>query len=439
MIHNQMKKSIVTIFVFAYMLNTYAQNINDSIAITNLLEKESRTWRSGDLQAHTDCWQERDYNKFWVNRGDGITLDIPTSMVLKPSEENFGKGGLAIISNVKMNIYNNQAWVNHDEISIDLQGKESYTHEMRFLEKVNDQWKMVGQSLYPYKPSEKQNEITSFVQTVDIESGKIETVKVINEHYEAPNWHKDNYLILNSEGRLKKIDLVTKEISEINTGSITALNNDHGLSPDHKTLVLSNFDKSGSTLSEMVSSLYLVPVEGGTPRKVSTADICFWHGWSPDGKTLAYVGMKGDNLDIYTIPVNGGKAKRLTKTEGLDDGPEYSPDGKYIYINSYRSGHMQLWRMRADGSRPEQLTFDQNSNWFPHVSPDNKWIAYISYVENQEQNHPFGKQVKLRLMNLETREIEDLTPVFFGGQGTINVPSWSPDSKKVAFVSYSVN
>jgi Tol biopolymer transport system component len=201
---------------------------------------------------------------------------------------------------------------------------------------------------------------------------------------------------------------------------------------------LSNFDKTGSSLSEMISSLYLVPVEGGTPKKVSTDAICFWHGWSPDGKTLAYVGMKGDNLDIYTIPVNGGKAKRLTKTEGLDDGPEYSPDGKYLYINSYRSGHMQLWRMRANGSKPEQLTFDKYSNWFPHISPDNKWIAYISYVENQEQNHPFGKDVKLRLMNIETQEIKDLTPVFYGGQGTINVPSWSPDSKKVAFVSYSV-
>jgi Tol biopolymer transport system component len=283
-----------------------------------------------------------------------------------------------------------------------------------------------------------QRDTTSYIQTVDIESGKIETVKVISDHYEAPNWHKDNYLILNSKGRLKKLDIATKEISEINTGSITALNNDHGLSPDHKTLVLSNFDKSGSTLSEMISSLYLVAVEGGEPKKVSTDAICFWHGWSPDGKTLAYVGMKGDNLDVYTIPVNGGKAIRLTTAEGLDDGPEYSPDGKYIYINSYRSGHMQLWRMRADGSRPEQLTFDDYSNWFPHVSPDNKWIAYISYVKNQNQNHPFGKDVKLRLMNIETREIKDLTPVFYGGQGTINVPSWSPDSKKVAFVRYSI-
>ena len=99
---------------------------------------------------------------------------------------------------------------------------------------------------------------------------------------------------------------------------------------------------------------------------------------------------------------------------------------------------MQIWRMAPDGSKPEQLTFDKYSNWFPHISPDNNWIVYISYIEDQKQQHLFGKKVKLRLMNLETKEINDLTSVFYGGQGTINVPSWSPDSKRVAFVSYSI-
>ena len=144
-------------------------------------------------------------------------------------------------------------------------------------------------------------------------------------------------------------------------------------------------------MEELESSLYIVDVAGGEPQKVSTDEICFWHGWSPDGNTLAYTGYKKGNLDVYTIPVIGGKAKRLTKTEGLDDGPEYSTDGKYI-----------------------------------------------SYIEDQKQQHLFGKKVKLRLMNLETKEITDLTSVFYGGQGTINVPSWSPDSKRVAFVSYSI-
>ena len=182
----------------------------------------------------------------------------------------------------------------------------------------------------------------------------------------------------------------------------------------------------------------MLPIEGGVPRKVTDQVPSYWHGWSPDGNTLAYCAERNGNYDIYTIDVNGGEETRLTSTEGLDDGPEYSPDGKYIYFNSYRTGHMQLWRMKADGSDPEQLTFDENSNWFPHVSPDNKWVAYIAYTSDQKQDHLFGKDVKLRLMNLKTKEIKDLTPVFFGGQGTINVPSWSPDSKKIAFIGYQV-
>ena len=167
-------------------------------------------------------------------------------------------------------------------------------------------------------------------------------------------------------------------------------------------------------------------------------DLSFWYGWSPDGKTLAYCGGDFSNLDVYTIPVEGGTPTRLTNTPGLDDGPDYSPDGKYIYFHSYRSGRMQIWRMHPDGSQPEQMTFDENANWFAHPSPNNKWIAYIAYTADQKQNHPFGKDVKLRLMDIKTKAITDITPVFYGGAGTINTPSWSPDSKRVAFVSYSV-
>jgi len=349
-----------------------------------------------------------------------------------------GQGGQAYLSNFQFNIYGDQAWVNHDEVSVGVDGKETYTHEMRLLEKVNGKWKLVGQSLYPYQLPKQKTDTTSYLNIVDVTSKKVETVLIENRHFEAPNWHKDGYLLINSYGLLEKLDLKTKELSVFPTGNLSALNNDHGLSPDQNMLVLSNFDKRGSSWDTMESALYIMPVEGGEPKKVSTDAICFWHGWSMDGKTLAYTGVKKDNLYIYTIPVNGGKVKRLTKTEGLDDGPEYSPDGKYIYFNSYRTGHMQLWRMGVDGSHPEQLTFDSYSNWFPHISPDNQWMVYISYIEDQKQQHLFGKKVKLRLMNLQTREITDLTSVFYGGQGTINVPSWSPDSKRVAFVSYSI-
>jgi TolB protein len=432
-----MKKSILFL-ALSIVFGVHAQTAADSIAIIQLLEKESRTWRSGDVAAHAECWQERPYNKVWFNRGDGQTLSFDASLLINPSPETTGQGGQAIFSNIKMNIFGERAWVNHDEVSVNVNGKETHTHELRFLEKVNGDWKLVGQSMYPYKQSEKLSDTTSYINTVDIVSKRIETVYYANKHIEAPNWHKDGYLLVNSYGRLHKIDLETREWSTINTGNAIALNNDHGLSPDQKTLVLSNFEKLGSTMEELESALYLVPVEGGVPQKVSTEKLCFWHGWSPDGKTLAYTGMRDGDLEIITIPTKGGKAKRLTNTEGLDDGPEYSPDGKYLYFNSYRTGHMQIWRMAPNGSRPEQLTFDSYSNWFPHISPNNKWMAYISYVEDQKQSHLFGKKVKLRLMNLETKEITDLTTVFYGGQGTINVPSWSPDSKKVAFVSYSI-
>ena len=151
-----------------------------------------------------------------------------------------------------------------------------------------------------------------------------------------------------------------------------------------------------------------------------------------------YCAERNGNFDIYSISINSGAEKRLTTDPGLDDGPEYSPDGKYIYFNSYRSGQMQIWRMLAIGETPEQLTFDKYSNWFPHLSSDHKSLIYIAYVADQKDQHPFGQDVKLRLLDLKTKVIKDITPVFFGGQGTINVPSWSPDNRKVAFISYEV-
>lgn len=283
-----------------------------------------------------------------------------------------------------------------------------------------------------------KKDTVSYIHTVDIATSKIDTVLTINKHFEAPNWHPENYLILNSKGKLFKLDLSTKKTAEINTGFANQNNNDHGISPDNKWLAISHNDKSDTSKKPYKSAIYIVPVEGGSPRRITPEVPSFWHGWSPDGKTLAYCAERNGNFDIYTIGVEGGEEKRLTETEGLDDGPDYSADGKYIYFNSYRSGHMQIWRMLSDGSQPEQLTFDENSNWFPHPSPDNKWIVYIAYTSDEKQNHLFGKNVKLRLMDLKTKAIKDITPVFFGGQGTINVPSWSPDSKRLAFVSYLV-
>jgi Tol biopolymer transport system component len=172
------------------------------------------------------------------------------------------------------------------------------------------------------------------------------------------------------------------------------------------------------------------------PRPVTTTGPSYWHGWSPDGSTLAFCGERNGNFDIYTIPVEGGEEKRLTTAPGKDDGPDYTPDGKFIYFNSDRTGTMQLWRMRPDGSQQEQVTHDEFNNWFPHPSPDGKWLVFLSY-DKGVVDHPANQTVRLRLMPLAGGPIQELAK-FFGGQGTLNVPSWSPDSQKLAYVTYEL-
>jgi len=169
-------------------------------------------------------------------------------------------------------------------------------------------------------------------------------------------------------------------------------------------------------------------------RQVTELGPSYWHGWSPDGKTLAYCAERGGEFDIYTVATAGGEERRMTTAKGLDDGPDYSPDGKLIYFCSDRSGRMQIWRMRADGSEEEAVTRDERGNWFPHPSPDGEWLVYLSYEPGVE-GHPENRDVELRLLHLATGRTEVLAKLL-GGQGTINVPSWSPDSRRLAFVSY---
>jgi Tol biopolymer transport system component len=288
---------------------------------------------------------------------------------------------------------------------------------------------------------EASDSIHSSLRTVDIHSRQIETVYDADLHFEAPNWSPDGrFFVVNSKGRLYRVPAVgDKRLQEIPTGFATRANNDHGISPDGRHLVLSHSADEHITdpaQDWLASSIYIVPIAGGLPVKITTMAPSFWHGWSPDGRTLAYVGRRNDEWDIYTIPVGGGEERRLTTCRGLDDGPDYSADGQFIYYNSFCSGKMQIWRMRTDGSRPEQLTRDAYSSWFPHPSPDGRWVVFIAYLEDQGESHPFGRQVKLRLMDVRDGSVRDLTAPFFGGQGTINVPSWSPDSRRVAFVVY---
>jgi Tol biopolymer transport system component len=180
----------------------------------------------------------------------------------------------------------------------------------------------------------------------------------------------------------------------------------------------------------------VLPISGGAPRRITPLAPSYWHGWSPDGKTLAYCAERNGEYDVYTIPAEGGEERRLTTAPGLDDGPEYSPDGQFIYFNSERTGAMQIWRMQPDGSRQEQVTSDENNNWFAHPSPDGKWIVFLTYSKDVK-GHPEDKDVMLRVMPTGGGEIQVLAKLF-GGQGTINVPSWSPDSRSVAFVSYQL-
>ncbi len=250
-------------------------------------------------------------------------------------------------------------------------------------------------------------------------------------HIEAPNWSKDGrYLLFNSEGHIYRLPVAGGEPEQIDTGSANHCNNDHGLSPDGKRLAISDQSEDGK------SRIYILPSAGGTPRQITPLGPSYFHGWSPDGSTLAYCAERHGEFDVYTIPANGGEERRLTTAQGLDDGPDYTADGRYIYFNSVRTGLMQIWRMKPDGSQQEQVTFDDYNNWFAHPSPDGKWLVFLSYQKGVE-GHPADQPVKLRLMQQAGGPIQDLARLF-GGQGTINVPSWSPDSRQVAFVSYEL-
>ncbi|SDG68362.1 TolB family protein [Psychroflexus sediminis] len=278
----------------------------------------------------------------------------------------------------------------------------------------------------------------SILEIYDLSTHQREVIYEEAGHFEAPNWSsKDEYLLLNANGQLFKWDFKTKKKAEVDTGFAKNLNNDHGISPDGKQIVMSSADAISATDKEqwLTSKIYLLPSSGGVPELITPREPSFWHGWSPDGKTLAYTAKREAGFDIYSIDLRGGKETRLTDGKWLDDGPDYSHDGSYIYYNSMQSGSMEIWRMKTDGSQKTQLTKDSYSNWFPHPSPAGDSFAFLSYLEDQGEAHQPMKSVALRLYDLQTKTIKTLCE-FTGGQGSINVPSWSPDGRRFAFVSY---
>lgn len=279
-------------------------------------------------------------------------------------------------------------------------------------------------------PASAKTTLYSTLETVSIESGDRREVYTTEGRIEAPNWTPDGkLLVFNRDGQLERIPVEGGQPEPLETGFATRCNNDHGISPDAGSLAISD-----SSQAEHESLIYVVPLTGGTPRRVTQKSPSYFHGWSPDGKTIAFCGERGGKFDVYTIPAAGGEEVQLTNNAGHNDGPEYSPDGNYIYFNSSRSGREQIWRMNSDGTGQERVTNDGTNDWFPHFSPDGKWMVFLSYPTDVT-GHPENKDVMLRLMSMSDGKVRPLARLF-GGQGTINVASWSPDSQQVAFVSY---
>lgn len=276
----------------------------------------------------------------------------------------------------------------------------------------------------------------SLLIELDLETGNQRVILEEKRHFEAPNWSRDGkYLLINADGKLEKIGLNGEKMGMVSTGFANRCNNDHGFTFDGKQIILSHNDDSVGSGAN--SRIFMIPIEGGIPKLITPNFPSYWHGVSPDGEKLVYCAERNGDWDVYSIDIKTQIETRLTDANGLDDGPEYSYDGNWIYFNSHRTGRMHLYKMKPDGSDQTQLTFDSYDNWFPHPSPDNKKLVYISYINDQKGQHPFGQDVKLRLYEIESGKSKDLTPVFFGGQGSLNVHSWSPDGKKIAFVRYS--
>lgn len=307
------------------------------------------------------------------------------------------------------------------------------SHNKDVIEKVNFYNTRIvvptGQGFVAYR-----DYLGSMLEILDIQTAKSRIIYQSPRSLQAPNWTLDGgSLIYNSNGLLYRYNLKNNTPSVIPSGYATSNNNDHVISFDGKMLAISHHSKDDNNSS----IIYTLPIGGGEPKRVTAKGPSYLHGWSPDGKYLTYTAQRNNDYNIYIIPSSGGEEIQLTTAPGLDDGPEYSPDGKYIYFNSVRSGTMQLWRMKPDGSEQQQLTNDELNNWFPHISPDGKWIVYLTFGKDvSPSDHPFYKHVYLRLMPT-SGGASRVVAYLYGGQGTINTPSWSPDSKKVAFISNS--
>ena len=284
------------------------------------------------------------------------------------------------------------------------------------------------------KPKER---MTSVISIFDMQSKFSRVLLSVDHHLEAPNWSPDGKsLLVNYGGDLYRVPLDRPRLERVDLGDVHGVNNDHGISPDSSTFAVSAQGPAGG------SQVYLVPTSPDPKARLVTPDApSYFHGFAPDGKYFAFVGQRAGNFDLYRMPVAGGPEERLTSNVGYDDGPDYSPDGNWIYFNSNRSGSWDIWRIPPDGAGPddakaERVTSDEMEDWFPHPSPDGKWIVFLSFPKGTE-GHPANQHVQLRFIAAdETPAKPHFLMKLFGGQGTMNVNSWSPDSTRFAFIRY---
>jgi len=291
--------------------------------------------------------------------------------------------------------------------------------------------------------AQRQHVTKSKITIYNIGSKSTKVIYESSKLIEAPNWSPDGkYLLVNTGGNLYKLPVGgsgSSELQKIDLGSLTKCNNDKSISPDGKLIA---FSSSGRAKG---SQVYTVPSDGGTPKLIVPETPSYFHGFSPNGKWLAVVAQRSGNFDLFRVPVDGGQQQRLTVSPGYDDGPDYSPDGKWIYFNSNRSGAWRIWRMPANGAgssdeKAQQVTNGEYEDWFPHCSPDGKWLLFVSFPKGTETHNDRMPGVMLRMVPLPGKKIQQ-SPIqtlttFFGGQGTINVNSWSPDSMQFAYVTY---
>jgi regulation of enolase protein 1 (concanavalin A-like superfamily) len=289
------------------------------------------------------------------------------------------------------------------------------------------------------KPRER---LTSVISIFDLAKNYAQVLLRVDHRVEAPNWSPDGkYLMVNSGGDLFRIDLDgSPQMARIDLGAVHGANNDHGISPDGRTIAISARGPDGG------SQVYLAGAGGSKPRLMTPQAPSYFHGFAPDGKYFAFVGQREDNFDLFRMPLDGGAEERLTTNPGYDDGPDYSPDGQWIYFNSDRSGSWDIWRIPASGAGPDdaraqRVTSDELEDWFPHPSPDGKWIVFLSFPKGTK-GHPPNQRVLLRRIPAPGAEGKAEKPEtlmrVFGGQGTMNVNSWSPDSTRFAFVRYEL-